>query len=259
VMDHLANGSVDAKLAAGAVSLVEAVRWSRHALAGLGHAHAMGVLHRDIKPGNLLLDDELRAVLSDFGIAEDTVRNLLANPNVYGVHAAPELLQGLGSSVQTDIFAMGCTLYRLATGTYPFASIADIQAWVEPKDAHKLDPQIPLSLTRVLRNALARDPADRYADARRMNEDLGDCGIRNAWTPIAVPASVEAWSAETAEGIYELRVIARPRAGDFEVIARLDQGAGLRQVLRKTCQTRARALQERRQALVRVVEGTRLR
>ncbi len=259
VMDYLANGSVDAKLAAGAVSLVEAVRWSRHALAGLGHAHAMGVLHRDIKPGNLLLDDELRAVLSDFGIAEDTVRNLLANPNVYGVHAAPELLQGLGSSVQTDIFAMGCTLYRLATGTYPFASIADIQAWVEPKDAHKLNPQIPLSLTRVLRNALARDPADRYADARRMNEDLGDCGIRNAWTPIAAPASVEAWSAETPEGIYELRVIARPRAGDFEVFARLDQGAGLRQVLRKTCPTRARALQERRQALVRVVEGTRLR
>src|SRR6266508_2442974 len=150
VMYYLPSGSVEARLESGQVSLVQAVRWTRNALAGLGHAHAMGVLHRDIKPGNLLLDDELRAVLSDFGIAEDTVRNLLANPNVYGVHAAPELLQGLGSSVQTDIFALGCTLYRLATGTYPFASIADIQAWVGPKDAHKLNPQIPLSLTRVL-------------------------------------------------------------------------------------------------------------
>jgi serine/threonine protein kinase len=257
VMDYLANGLVEPKLASSAVSLVEAVRWTRNALAGLGHAHALGVLHRDIKPGNLLLDDELRAVLSDFGIAEDTVRNLLANPAVYGVHAAPELLQGGGSSVQTDVFAMGCTLYRLVTGTYPFASIADIQAWVEPEDAHRLNPQIPLSLTRVLRKALARDPADRYADARRMNEQLGDCGIRNAWTKVPDPTSIEAWSAEAPEGTYELRVVTRPRARDFEVIARLDQGAGLRQVLRQTCQTRARALKERRQVLVRVVEGRR--
>jgi eukaryotic-like serine/threonine-protein kinase len=151
VMDYLPNGSVEARLDAGSVSIVDAVRWTRNALAGLGHAHALGVLHRDIKPGNLLLDREGRAVLSDFGIAEDTIRNLLANPNVYGVHAAPELLQGQGSSVQTDIFAIGCTLYRLLTSAYPFASIADIQAWVEPTDVHKLNPQIPLSFFRFVK------------------------------------------------------------------------------------------------------------
>jgi serine/threonine protein kinase len=258
-MDYLPNGSVEARLNAGSVSIVDAVRWTRNVLAGLGHAHALGVLHRDIKPGNLLIDSEGRAVLSDFGIAEDTIRNLLANPNIYGVHAAPELLHGHGSSVQTDIFAIGCTLYRLLTGTYPFASIADIQASVQPRDVHKLNPQIPLSLRNVVRKALACDPADRYRDARRMSEELGDCGIRNSWTPIADPAAVEVWQAQTPGGLYELRVVARPRVGGFDVIARLDQGTGLRQVMRQHYGTQARALQARRTALVRVVEGQRPR
>ena len=259
VMDYLRNGSVEARLAAGSVSIVDSVRWTRNALAGLGHAHALGVLHRDIKPGNLLIDTEERAVLSDFGIAEDTIRNLLANPNIYGLHAAPELLSGQGSSVQADIFAIGCTLYRLLTGGYPFATIADIQNWVEPTDVHKLNPQIPLSLRNVVRKALAQDPANRYSDARRMSEELGDCGIKNAWAEVQNTTADEEWSAEAPEGRYELRVVQRPRAGGFEVIAKLDQGAGPRQVSRELCATRARALQVRRTALVRVAEGRRLR
>jgi eukaryotic-like serine/threonine-protein kinase len=257
VMDFLPNGSVEARLQAGSVSLVDAVRWTRNALAGLGHAHSLGVLHRDIKPGNLLIDGEGRAVLSDFGIAEDTIRNLLANPNVYGRHAAPELLQGQGSSIETDIFAIGCTLYRLLTGQYPFASIDDIRNWVAPTDVHRLNAQIPLSLRNVVRKTLARDPADRYADARRMSEDLGDSGIRNSWTPVVDPATVETWRAETPDGTYELRVTHRARAGDFNLLVRLDQGAGLRQVFRQQYPTRGRALQARRTLLVRLVEGDR--
>lgn len=259
VMDYLPKGSVEARLAADGTSVVNAVRWTRNALAGLGHAHSLGVLHRDIKPGNLLIDAEERAVLSDFGIAEDTIRNLLANPNVYGLHAAPELLHGRGSSVQTDIFAIGCTLYRLLTGTYPFASIDEIRDSLEPTDVHKLNPQLPLSLRNVVRTALAHDPVDRYADARRMNEDLGDCGVRNSWTRATDPATIETWQARTPDGLYELRVVARPRAGGFEVIAKLDQGAGLRQVLRQPYATQARAMQGRRTVLVRVVQGERLR
>ena len=259
VMDYLPNGSVEARLDAGGVSLVEAVRWTRNALAGLAHAHAMGVLHRDIKPGNLLLDNEERAVLSDFGIAEDTIRGLLANPALYGIHAAPELLQGQPSSVQTDIFALGCTLYRLLTSEYPFASIDEIRAGTEPIDAHKLNSQVPLSLRNVVRTALAPDPVDRFADARRMNEALGRCEIRNSWTRVNAPDAVEAWSANTSDGIYDLRVTARPRAGDFELRVRLDRGAGPRQVLATYHASQARALQARRTALMQVVQGERPR
>jgi serine/threonine-protein kinase len=257
VMDYLPNGSVEARLDAGQVSLVEAVRWTRNALAGLAHAHAMGVLHRDIKPGNLLLDNEERAVLSDFGIAEDTIRGLLANPALYGIHAAPELLHNQPSSVQTDIFALGCTLYRLLTGEYPFASIDEIRAGAEPVDVHKLNPQIPLSLRNVVRTALAPDPADRFPDARRMNEAIGSCEIRNSWVRVNDADAIEAWSTDTGDGLYDLRVTARQRAGDFELRVRLDRGAGPRQVLATRHSSRARALQARRTALVQVVEGKR--
>ena len=262
VMDYLPNGSVEARLDAGNnVSLVEAVRWTRNALAGLAHAHAQprGVLHRDIKPGNLLIDNEGRAVLSDFGIAEDTIRGFLANPAVYGLHAAPELLQGQPSSVQTDVFAMGCTLHRLLTGEHPFASIDEIRAGTTPVNAHRLNPQVPLALRNVVLTSLAPDPNDRYSDARRMSEALGGCNIRNSWTRVDDPDAIDAWSAVTADGVYDLRVTERQRAGDYEVRVRLDQGAGPRQVLLSRHSSQARALQARRTALVQVVEGQRLR
>jgi serine/threonine protein kinase len=259
VMDYLARGSVEDRLDGDQVTLVEAVRWTRNALEGLTHAHAMGVLHRDIKPGNLLLDDEERAVLSDFGIAEDTILGRLANPATYGLHAAPELLQGQGSSVQTDIFALGCTLYRLLTSEYPFRSVDDIRAGITPAEVHGLNPQIPLSLRNVVRTALAVDPADRFPDARRMNEALGRCGIRNAWTLVDDPDAIEVWSAQTPEGVYDLRVSERRRVGDFELRVRLDRGSGPRQVLLSHHGSRARALQARRTALVQVVTGDRPR
>lgn len=257
VMDYLANGSVEVRLEAGQVSLVQAVRWTRNALAGLAHAHALGVVHRDVKPGNLLLDGEERAVLSDFGIAEDTIRGRLANPATYGLHAAPELVQGQGSSVQTDIFAIGCTLYRLLTGTYPFASIDDIRNGVQPAEVHTLNPQIPLSLRNVVRTSVAANPADRFPDARRMSEALGRCGIRNSWSRLDDPDAIDAWSAETSDGVYDLRVTQRRRAGDFVLRVRLDRGAGPRQVLLTHHSSQARALQARRTALVHVVEAQR--
>jgi serine/threonine-protein kinase len=257
VMDYLPKGSVEARLDADNISVVEAVRWTRNALAGLAHAHALGVLHRDIKPGNLLIDNEERAVLSDFGIAEDTIRGLLANAAVYGLHAAPELLQGQPSSVQTDIFAMGCTLYRLLTGEHPFSSIDEIRTGTVPVDVHRLNPQIPLSLRNVVGTALVPDPAARFADARRMREAIDSCEIRNSWTQVDDPGAIDAWSAGTSDGVYDLRVTQRPRVGDFELRVRLDRGAGPRQVLLTHHSSRARALQARRTALVRVVEGQR--
>jgi hypothetical protein len=81
---------------------------------------------------------------------------------------------------------------------------------VRASDVHKLNPQIPLSLHNVVRKVLAHDSADRYADARRMSEELGGCGIKNSWTQIVDPAGLEVWQSQTTEGLYELRVVARP-------------------------------------------------
>jgi hypothetical protein len=128
---------------------------------------------------------------------------------------------------------------------------------VQPVDVHTLNPQIPLSLRNVVRASLALDPDERYADARRMSEALGRCGIRNSWVRVDDPYAIDAWSAETSDGVYDLRVTQRPRAGDFELRVRLDRGARPRQVLLTHHSSQARALQARRTALVQVVEGQR--
>jgi eukaryotic-like serine/threonine-protein kinase len=229
------------------------VRWTREALDGLAYAHALGVIHRDVKPGNLLLDDSDRAVLSDFGIAEDTLHNLLAINQVYVLHAAPELFQGSPSSQQTDIWAMGCTLYRLVTGQFPFNDQAAIVS-DDPQDPHRVNPQIPMSLTRVLRKMLDKDPARRYTNARDVIDDLIDCHITHAWNQMPDASTVETWRCNAAEGDYELTV-KQKRHGGFEVRARRDRGSGLRQVFFDERDTIARARQLRRNLLVQVVEG----
>ncbi|MGB8329206.1 MAG: serine/threonine-protein kinase [Polyangiales bacterium] len=103
VMDYLPNGSVEARMEAGEIAVIDTVRWTRDTLDGLAYAHSLGVIHRDIKPGNLLLDDNGGAVISDFGLAEDTVRKRIAHPDyLYGAHAAPELMAGEPTTPSSD-------------------------------------------------------------------------------------------------------------------------------------------------------------
>ena len=89
--------------------------------------------------------------------------------------------------MQTDIFAIGCTFYRLLTGVYPFATIADIQAGVAPEDVQRLNPQVPLAVRNIVRKAIALTPADRYAGARQMREELGDAGVTHSWSRVPDP------------------------------------------------------------------------
>jgi serine/threonine-protein kinase len=254
VMEYLPNGSVEARLETRRVTLVDAIRWTREALDALAHAHELGVLHRDVKPGNFLLDDDERAVLSDFGIAEDTARQLLANSAVYGRHAAPELLNGGASSQATDIFAMGCTMYRLLTGQYPFQAPHDVLTG-PPSDVHLLNPQIPLALTRVVRKALAADSAERYQTAREMLTALTACRVSYSWEELADPAAIAVWrSASTPAGTYEVRIVAGRRGG-YDLVARKDRGSGFRRFASDHFVTVRRARAEMRKLLVEVVEG----
>lgn len=250
-MDYMVGGSVGARLEAGDVSLVEAVRWTREALDGLAHAHDMGILHRDVKPDNLLLDGHDRAVLSDFGIAEDTVRSLLAVGHAYWPHAAPDMVTQ-GSSRATDIFAMGCTLYRLLTGQHAFATRTDV-ATVSYTAPHRLNPQVPMSVTRVVQKALAADPAARYEDARAMLGALMACNVSFSWVRDDQTGHLETWKAVGVDGAYELRLEAAPR-GDFLVAMTRDKGSGPRHVFRQTVERQSEALRIRRNLLVGFVE-----
>lgn len=254
VMEYLPDGSVGDRLASGNVNLVEAVRWTREALDGLAHAHDMEILHRDVKPDNLLLDREGRAVLSDFGIAEDTLRQLLAAPQVYIPHKAPEL-DAQGSSRQSDIWAMGSTLYRLLTGRYPFTSELEASQG-RLTDPHRLNPQIPMAISRVVRRALAVDPADRYPDATALLAELMEPDVRHCWTLVSDPQVIERWEATTPNGHFILRLSERARGG-YEVAVTRDRGSGHRHVVRERFTQRGDATRVRRNCLLTLVsDGT---
>jgi serine/threonine-protein kinase len=252
VMDLVDGGSAESRLMAGTVDLLDAVRWTRDALGGLAHAHAMGVLHRDIKPANLLLYAD-RAALSDFGIAEETIRAALIR-TTYGPHAAPEVLAGAASSASSDIFAMGCTLYRLVTFNHlPFASPADIMSGAFT-DPHTLNPQVPLALTRLVRRALAHDPTERFQSAAAMREALSCVAIRAAWRPTLLSSSQETWECDCAAGSYRLTLVERPVAGP-EVTLLLDRGSGYRRVTQARLPTMAQARRRRQTILRNIVQA----
>ena len=250
VMDYMPAGSVGQRLDMGVVTMVDAVRWTRDALDGLAYVHSMGIVHRDIKPSNLLLDSEQRVVLSDFGIAEDTVNRLLANAHMYWRHEAPEV-DAHGSSFASDIWAVGCTMYRLLTGRYPFETAVQAAAGIF-QAPHRLNPQVPMAVTRVVQQALAVDPPERYASAGAMLHALMEPTVRYSWTAMSDVDAIERWEAATPEGVFILRVTERRRRG-YDVTVTRDKGKGPRRCVSETCTRESEALRVRRKLLLKLV------
>jgi serine/threonine-protein kinase len=148
----------------------------------LAHAHAAGIIHRDVKPENVMIRKDGVLKLMDFGIAQviDLQRmtvtgQLLGSP----AYMAPELIEGKPLDFRTDVFAVGIMLYQLATGSLPFAGKNPhevLRRIVEGKfpDPRTLNRRVSDGLTRVLGRALARKPDDRYAALERLTADLRD-------------------------------------------------------------------------------------
>ncbi|MBD3236639.1 MAG: protein kinase, partial [Candidatus Eisenbacteria bacterium] len=147
---------------------------------GLAYAHAQGVIHRDIKPGNILVDAEDRVKITDFGLAqltggrESETRYPLAGTPGY---MAPEQLLGEPIDARADVFASGCVLYELLTGRAPFAgdtqrSIIEKTCHHQPPSPSRVRADLPRSLDRVVSRALRKNADERYAGMRQMQQDL---------------------------------------------------------------------------------------
>src|SRR6266511_1606679 len=145
-----------------------ALYWARTAevaadVAGaLAVAHARGIVHRDVKPGNVMLTTEGKVKVMDFGIAK---------------YIAPEQAQGLEVDGRTDVYALGCCLYEMVTGQVPFSgptpvAIAYRHVREEPTPPRALNPDVPPPLERVCLKAMAKRPEDRYQTAAEMQRDL---------------------------------------------------------------------------------------
>ncbi|MEZ6188569.1 MAG: serine/threonine-protein kinase [Planctomycetota bacterium] len=147
-----------------------------HVAQALGHAHAQGVVHRDVKPANVLLDGRGRARLADFGLAQAVgLERLTQSGAVLGTphYMAPEQAAGQRTRYgpPTDVWALGVLLYRALTGRLPFSgpdlmTLAARIASVEPPPPRQLDPTLSPGLEAVCLRALHKDPDRRYADRR---------------------------------------------------------------------------------------------
>ena len=158
-----------------------ALNLSAQVLDALAHAHDKGIIHRDVKPQNIIINSRGRAKLTDFGIARNTASDTttLAGANVFGsVHyLSPEQAKGLPVTSASDIYSMGITLYEMVTGKLPFEAESSVSVALKHVQDElippiKLNPSLPPALNDIIMKAAAKEPIDRYQSAKAMRLDL---------------------------------------------------------------------------------------
>jgi serine/threonine protein kinase len=153
----------------GVLSVAEALRLASDLAGALEALHARGLVHRDVKPANVMIDERGAAALTDFGLARGLADTVLTEPGVVvGTvdYLAPELIQGQRADGASDVYALGCLLYESLAGASPFAGRPFVQTLVahvrdQPRDLHELRDDVPESVSWAVLKALAKDPAQR--------------------------------------------------------------------------------------------------
>jgi serine/threonine protein kinase len=203
-----------------------AVLWTRQVVQALGAAHKSGLVHRDVKPSNVLITPEDYAKLADFGLVRSWTRSRPAKPGseqarvpggtVGGTPAfmAPELYQGADASPQSDIYAVGVTLYYMLTSRLPFTStkmteLARLHARGEIPDLRDEVEGWDESLDSILRRCLAKKPEDRFASAEELSAGLQSALFHLRDIEDLVKESTEGLDALVQGGRGRSRIICR--------------------------------------------------
>ena len=182
VMEYIDGRPLSSLLRAqGALLADRAASIGADVAAALAFAHRNGVVHRDVKPGNVLLDANDHVKVTDFGIARaaNTKENLTQTGAVMGTatYFSPEQAQGYGVDPRSDVYSLGVVLYEMVTGKPPFAgdnpvTIAYKHVREEPVPPREMNPAIPAAFEAIVLQAMAKDPDDRYASAEELRADL---------------------------------------------------------------------------------------
>jgi serine/threonine-protein kinase len=197
VMAYMEGGSLSDRIQSGGpMPLDETTRIVAQIADGLNYAHLKGIIHRDFKPSNVLLDDQDNAYLADFGIAKvaETTVQLTGSGMAVGTPAymAPEMYRQGDLTPAVDVYALGVTLYLMLTGQYPFKGDTPIQYM----RAHLDDPvpilravrsDLPVTVQPVLDRSLAKDPGQRYQQTTAFAADLSQAATPGETTPAPTP------------------------------------------------------------------------
>jgi serine/threonine protein kinase len=187
----------------GVLELTRALDIVSQIARGLDAAHARGLVHRDVKPGNVLLAENDHVYLTDFGLTKRLAEGEQTQTNGFvGTldYIAPEHLRGEPIDCRADIYALGCVTFKLLTGHVPFrVDYEDARAWAEqPTVAPPLAdfrPDLPQTVDAVLARALRKDPSKRYARATELAADLqAAVAATGVESPSARPAPDGEWS-----------------------------------------------------------------
>src|SRR5918911_43412 len=180
-MEYLDGRSIkELILSRGPAPARVAIDYARQILAALRFAHRNGIVHRDIKPHNALVDSEGRVKVTDFGIARAGAASQMTEAgSIVGTaqYLSPEQARGTAVDQRSDIYSLGIVLYELLTGTVPFTGDTPVEIAMKhisetPVPPSERRPQVPRDLDLVVMRALAKDPIDRYQSAEAMDSDL---------------------------------------------------------------------------------------
>lgn len=179
VMEHVAGSSLKQRIErSGALPLDDAVRLTDEIANGLAFAHSRGIIHADLKPSNILLDQNDVAKICDFGIARTPAEDS-DSPQLFAtaLYVAPERVEGRPASVASDVYGLGLVVYEMLVGKPPFTSgnaavLLRDHVVRPPVPPSHLRPSLPKEVDSIVLKALAKDPALRYHKATDIGEAL---------------------------------------------------------------------------------------
>lgn len=179
----------------GPLELKEILRIGMQTARGLAAAHAQGLVHRDVKPSNILLDGTVeRALLTDFGLARAVDDASITRTGVIAgtpQYMSPEQARGGSVDARSDLFGLGCVLYTMCTGRPPFRAensyaVLRLITDAEPRPIREINPEIPEWLCRLIHRLMAKSPNDRFSSAAEVATLLEQC-LAHVQQPLVAP------------------------------------------------------------------------
>jgi eukaryotic-like serine/threonine-protein kinase len=205
IMEYVAGVSMSIHLSGGPIAVTDAINYIDQVLNALSYAHQQNVIHRDIKPGNMMLTPQGVVKVMDFGIARsDTDLTLTMAGTSLGTinYMSPEQVKGEPTDPRSDLYSVGICLYEMVTGKKPFTagsdySIMTAQVNEAPRPPIEIQPELPVALNQIILMAIAKDPSRRFQTATAFRNALSNVPGVSPTAQVAA-AAISAPAASTA-------------------------------------------------------------